>query len=188
MEKGEIKLVVIGGSAGSLEVLLKILPALNLGFSIPVVIVLHRKNTSDSVLAELLQSKIALPVHEVEEKEKIEAGTVYIAPADYHLLFEEDGTFSLDYSEKVHYSRPGIDVSFESAAGVYGSSLLAILLSGASSDGADGFGIVMEKGGVTIAQDPDTAEVSYMPAAAIAKHNVSYVLNVEEITAFLNAL
>src|SRR5688500_3447281 len=116
-------LLVIGGSAGGLEAILQILPALKREPSLAVVLVLHRRG-GESMLTELLQDKTAWNVKEAEEKEPIEPGTLYIAPADYHLLIEKDRTFSLDYSEKIHYSRPAIDVTFETAAEVYGPQVM----------------------------------------------------------------
>ncbi|OJW84636.1 MAG: chemotaxis protein CheB [Bacteroidetes bacterium 46-16] len=188
MAKDKVGLIIIGGSAGSLEVLLQVLPKLKENFSIPIVIVLHRKSADDSLLVDLLSSRVSVPVREIEEKDPVNRSGIYIAPADYHLLFEEDGTFSLDYSEKVNYSRPSIDVVFESAAGVYGSSLVTILLSGANADGTEGCKVVIQKGGITIAQDPDEAEVAYMPGQAIAADAVSYTMKIRDMISFLNAL
>jgi two-component system, chemotaxis family, protein-glutamate methylesterase/glutaminase len=191
MEENRIKktaLIVIGGSAGSLDVLLQLLPAIGLEFSIPIIIVLHRKSSNDNLLADLLSSRTHLKVKEADEKEPVRPGHIYIAPADYHLLLEADRTFSLDYSEKVNYSRPSIDVVFHSAAEVYGPSLVCFLLSGANSDGTEGFRTVQEKGGTTIAQDPDTAEVDYMPRNAILQHCADKVLTREEMAAYINSL
>lgn len=173
-------LLVIGGSAGSLEVIMELLPVLSASIRFAVVIVIHRRN-SDSVLTELLGEKTVLPVKEVEEKEAITPATVYIAPADYHLLVEEDQSFSLDFSEKLHYSRPGIDATFETAADAYGPSLCCILLSGANADGAEGLRYVKEKGGRTIVQNPDNATVAYMPQQAIAHSLIDRILTTEEM-------
>src|SRR6476661_712311 len=156
------ELLLIGGSAGSLEAILNLLPALQSEKHLAIVLVLHRRS-GESLLSNLLAEKLAWPVKEAEEKESIHAGTVYIAPADYHLLVESNKTISLDYSEKVHYSRPSIDVTLESAAEVYGDSLVAILLSGANQDGTFGLQKVKEAGGYVIVQDPLDAAVSYMP-------------------------
>lgn len=130
--------LIIGGSAGSLDVLLKVLPFIRTDITFAIIIVLHRKPTADGLLAGLLSSKTALLVKEVEEKENIVPGIVYIAPSDYHLLIEKDHTFSLDNSEKVNYSRPSIDVTFKSAAEVYKNNLVCFLLSGSNADGVDG--------------------------------------------------
>lgn len=130
------KIIAIGGSAGSLEVVLKIVEALPAVTSSVFIIVLHRKNGPDSILADLFSSKTTLPVKEVEDKEPISPGAIYIAPPDYHLLIEDEENFALDSSEKVQYSRPSIDVSFQSVADCFGAAVLGILLSGANADGA----------------------------------------------------
>lgn len=171
------ELLLIGGSAGSLEALLKLLPALQQAYSLAIVLVLHRRS-GESLLSQLLAEKTVWPVKEAEEKEAVCAGTIYIAPADYHLLLENDKTFSLDYSEKVHYSRPSIDVTFESAAEVYGKSLMAVLLSGANADGSGGLQRIKEAGGYILVQDPQEAAVAYMPQQAIAHNAVDAVVPV----------
>ena len=182
------ELLVIGGSAGSLEVLLAILPFLKKGLDFAIIIVMHRKNNNDSMLTTLLASKTKWKVKEAEEKEHILAGTIYIAPSDYHLLIENDLTISLDDSEKINYSRPSIDVTFECAAGVYGSSLVCILLSGANADGVDGLKTVKSKNGMVIVQDPATAEVSFMPQQAIDRVSVDKILPIDQMAAFVNNL
>ncbi|WP_121357354.1 chemotaxis protein CheB [Flavisolibacter nicotianae] len=190
MAQGSIikkELLLIGGSAGSLEAILQLLPAIQNEKGLAIVLVLHRRN-SESLLPNLLSEKIAWPVKEAEEKETILAGTVYIAPADYHLLIENDKTISLDYSEKVHYSRPSIDVTFESAAEVYGESLIAILLSGANQDGSVGLKKIKEAGGYVIVQDPTEAVVSYMPQYAIDHVRVDAVLPVAKMPALIHEL
>lgn len=186
--KNNYDIIVIGGSAGSLEVILKILPKLKPKLNFAIVIVLHRKKTSDSTLLNLLTSKTHLPVREVEDKDVITAGTIFIAPPDYHLLVESNNTFSLDYSEKINYSRPSIDPTFETIADVYKKNALAIILSGANADGVYGLKTIKNKGGVVIAQNPETAEVPYMPEQAILNVDVNYVLTVDEIIEFINAL
>ena len=179
------ELVLIGGSAGSLEVLINLLPLLNKNLDLSIVIVVHRK-PGESLLVDLLSDKTTWPVKEVEEKEKIEKRSIYLAPPDYHLLLEKDKTFSLDFSEKVHFSRPAIDVSFETAAEVYGPSLIAVLLSGANADGAEGLKQVKMNGGITIVQDPVEASVSYMPQQAISLMQVDYIANTKEIANIIN--
>lgn len=186
MAEDKIDIVVIGGSAGSLEALLEILPGLKEGFALPVVLVLHRKQSNDSILTDLLAARSSLKVKEIEEKETPESGTLHIVPPDYHLLFENDRTFSLDVSERVNYSRPSIDVVFQSAADVYHSNLLCILLSGANADGTDGFRHVQENGGITIAQSPESAEVAYMPQHAIMANVATHVMDIKGIIAYLN--
>jgi len=180
------KLIVIGGSAGSLEVILQILPALNPNLNVPVIIVIHRRNSYKSLLATLLSTKTGLKVKEAEEKENILPGNIYLAPADYHLLIEKNFTFSLDLSEKVNYSRPSIDVTFECAAEAYGSNILCILLSGANSDGVEGLKTVKENGGIAAIQDPATAEVSFMPLQALQHVAIDHIFKVAEIAHFIN--
>ena len=181
-------LVVIGGSAGSLEVVLKILPLLKPGSSASIIIVMHRKNTYDFSLSDLLATKTKWNVLEAEEKQVLQHDHVYLAPADYHLLIERDHTISLDVSEKVNFSRPSIDVTYESAADVYQSSLAAILLSGANDDGVEGLKKVKSSGGLTIVQDPKTAAVAYMPQHAINEVDVDLILLPEELGSLINQL
>lgn len=178
----------IGGSAGSLEVLLRVFPAIREDLPFPIVIVVHRKQGTDFLLADLISKKTKLKVKEAEEKEKILNKTVYIAPSDYHLLIEKDMTFSLDYSEKVNYSRPSIDVTFQSAAEVYQDGLVCLLLSGSNADGVNGLMTVESYGGETLVQDPESAQVDYMPAQAIARVRISEILKIEEMASYINKL
>jgi len=179
---------IIGGSAGSLDVLLKVLPLINVAIKFPIVIVIHRKHGTDSLLPDLLSSRTKLRVKEVDEKEALTAGTIYIAPSDYHLLIEQDRTFSLDYSEKINYSRPSIDVTFQTAAEVYKEKLACLLLSGSNSDGVNGLKSVKIWGGTALIQDPKTAQVAYMPAQAQANVKIDNVLSIEDIAEFINLL
>lgn len=192
MEKSKItpssKMLVIGGSAGSIEVLLQVIPGIKKNITFPIVIVLHRKSSADSSLSDLFSTRTSLPVKEVDDKETIQNGIIYLAPADYHLLFEKDKSFSLDFSEKVSYSRPSIDVSFESASDIYGKHLSCLLLSGANSDGVEGLRITKKNGGQIAVQDPETAEAPYMPQYAINKGNVELILKPEEIIDFINGI
>lgn len=189
MAKGKLipakKLIVIGGSAGSLDVILKILPALMIS-NAALVFVLHRKSSADSTLIDLLAAKTHLPVKEVEEKDMVTAANIFVVPGDYHLLFETDFTFSLDYSEKINYSRPSIDVVFQSASDVYGENLLCILLSGANADGTEGMKYAKENKAVTVAQLPSSAEVPYMPEQAIAAQAADYIYDIPEIISAIN--
>ncbi len=180
--------LIIGGSAGSLDVLLRVLPAINPLLSFPMVIVIHRKHDADSLLPELLSSRTVLNVKEVDEKEPILPGNIYIAPSDYHLLIEQDRTFSLDYSEKINYSRPAIDVTFQTAAEVYKEGLVCLLLSGSNSDGVEGLQSVKDWGGKVIVQDPKSAQVPYMPAQAEKLVKIDYVLPIETMAEFINLL
>lgn len=181
-------LLVIGGSAGSLDVLLQLLPELEPAWPLAMIIVLHRRADSDTLLSELLSSKTCLSVKEAEEKDILLPGCIYVAPADYHLLIEPDGSLTLDASEKVHYSRPSIDVTFMSAAEACGSHLYCLLLSGANMDGAAGLQTVHDLGGFTAVQDPETAEASFMPKHAINTVSVDKVLNIREMIDFVKEL
>lgn len=182
------KVIVIGGSAGSLEVILQLFAKLPHIGSLVIVLILHRRNTDDNVLEELLRMKSGLQIIEIEDKTPIESGHVYVAPADYHLLFETNLLFSLDVSEKVHYSRPSIDVGFESAADVFESKLTAILLSGANNDGTDGLLAVKNNNGTVVVQSPETAEVPFMPGYAINHLTPDYVLSPNEMAEFISNL
>lgn len=183
-----VELVVIGGSAGSLDVILHTLQYLQKDIPFAIVIVLHRKSSVQSTLAELLKTRSGLQVKEPEDKEVIQRGCVYIAPADYHLLIENNQTFSLDYSEKVNFSRPSIDVTFETAAEVYSNKLFALMLSGANADGVQGLMAVKKNKGLTAAQNPQEAEVPFMPQQAIDKVGVDYILSTIEIPIFINQI
>jgi two-component system chemotaxis response regulator CheB len=149
--------VVIGASAGALEALSIILPALPAQSALPLMIVVHLPPDRRGIMTEIFQAKCSVPVREAEDKEPIRAGTVYFAPSNYHLLIEENRTLSLSSDEPVLYSRPSVDVLFESAADVYGRALIAIVLSGANHDGAAGLKTVIEAGGLGIVQSPDNA-------------------------------
>lgn len=187
MEKDHLKkLYVIGGSSGSLDVLLAILPLFKPLHQTAIIIVLHRKSFRDSMLPELFTIHTSLTIKEAEEKEPITEGHIYIAPADYHLLIETDGTLSLDVSEKINYSRPSIDISMETAAEAYRKKTVGILLSGANADGVRGLEKIKECGGFTIAQEPSTAIVDYMPRQAIERGVADAILIPTEIAGFIN--
>lgn len=188
MPRSDYAVVVIGGSTGSLDVLLPVLAAIQPPLTVAMIVVVHRKNTSSSGLADLLSLKTSVPVHEVDDKDELRPGNIYLAPADYHLLVERNGTFSLDDSEKVNYSRPAIDVTFESAADVYGAAAVGILLSGANADGTRGLNAIKQAGGLTAAQLPETALAAFMPQQAIANVAVDRVLDVPGLVQFLNEL
>ena len=178
--------VIIGGSAGSLEVVLSLLPVLNKDLPIALIIVLHRKSSYDSSLADLLSERTSWPTKEVEEKDMIWERHIYLAPGNYHVLIENDHSFSLDVSEKVNYSRPSIDISFESAAEVFGSNLTGILLSGANSDGVEGLIQIKKHGGTCVAQDPNTAEVAFMPKQAVKDAPLDFIISGDKMGEFLN--
>lgn len=177
--------VVIGVSAGGINALGKILPALPDDFPLPVIIVQHRHPTSDDQIIRIFNKKSSLTVKEADDKENIKPGIVYIAPPDYHLLIENDKTFSLSLDGPVNYSRPSIDVLFESASDVYGPYLIGIILTGANNDGSYGLKRIKERGGLAIVQNPETAEADIMPRAAIAAAKIDRVLTLERIVPFL---
>lgn len=177
--------VVIGTSAGGLTALSTLLENLPLNYPLPIIVVQHRSKEPRDLLEEILQTKCKLKVKQADEKERIESGFVYIAPPDYHLLIENDCTFSLTADEAVLYSRPSIDVLFESAASVYTSSLVGIILTGANGDGARGIRTIAEKNGLTIAQNPDEALFPAMPLASIDTKKVNHIFTLAEIQSFL---
>lgn len=177
--------VVIGASAGALEALSVILPALPAEFALPVIVVVHVPPDRHSLLAELFQAKCQVTVMEAEDKEPICAGTVYFAPSDYHLLVEVDRSLSVSSDEPVLFSRPSIDVLFESAADAYGPALIAIILTGANEDGAKGLRAVVDAGGIALVQDPHAAFASAMPEAAIDMVPDARVMSLAAIAAYL---
>lgn len=164
-----IECVVIGGSAGAIDGLLKILPLLPSNFAVPILIVVHLPPEGRSLLPELFGPRCQIAVKEVEDKESIHGGTVYFAAPNYHLLVEGDRTLSLSSDEPVLYSRPSIDVLFESAADAFGSGLLALVLSGANSDGAAGARAIAAAGGSVWVQNPDGAEAALMPRSTLTQ-------------------
>jgi len=182
-------MIIIGGSAGSIPICISLLKALSHNKDIPVVLVIHRMRNVVSQLDKLLTREAgSVKITEPEDKQVIAKGKIYLAPQNYHLLFEEDHSFSLDYSDPVHYSRPSIDVSFESAGRAYGNKVLAILLSGANADGADGISYLSDIGATCIVQNPDSAQYPAMPASAIAIGKNIRIMNEEEMIIFLHEL
>ena len=179
-----VELVVIGCSLGGLHALETVLHGLPPGFPLPVAVVQHRA-AEESTLASLLQLHCALPVAEVNDKDRLVAGRVYIAPADYHLLVD-GGRFALSTDDRVLYARPSIDVLFESAADAYRDRVIGVILTGASADGTQGALRIKQKGGRVVAQDPETAEAPVMPRAAIAAGAVEEVLGLDDIALYLS--
>ena len=177
--------IVIGLSLGGMKVLSAILPALPIDFFLPILIVQHRHVDSDEFLSEYLNKMSTINVVTAEDKMPLQSKTVYIAPPNYHMLVESNKTICLSDDPPINYSRPSIDELFESAAYVYQDKLIGIILTGANTDGSEGLKIIKRYGGLTIAQDPTTAEIDDMPKAAIAKTQVDYVLNLKEIIAFI---
>ncbi len=188
MSTSSVEAVVIGASAGALEALSAFLPTLPKDYALPVMIVVHLPPDKNSVMADLLKSKCKIDVREAEDKEPIRAATVYLAPPDYHLLVEPDKRLSLSSDDPVHFSRPSIDVLFESAADAYGPGLVGLVLTGGSSDGANGLRAVHQAGGQALVQDPATANVPLMPQSALEACPSARVMSLPEITTFLNHL
>jgi two-component system, chemotaxis family, protein-glutamate methylesterase/glutaminase len=167
-ELRDVDAIVIGASAGAITALLHLLPSLPAEFPRPIIVVVHVAPQHSSSLGELLQPRCRVTVKEAEDKEEMKPGTVYVAPPDYHLLVEKDRRLSLSTEEPVNFSRPSIDVLFESAVDVYGGRLLAIILTGANNDGAQGVHAVCEAGGRAWVQTPASAQARSMPEAALA--------------------
>jgi two-component system chemotaxis response regulator CheB len=183
-----IEAVVIGASAGGFEALFSVLTGLPSTYPMPLVAVLHLPDHHESKLAELFGYRLALRVREARDKETLEPGILYFAPSGYHLSIETDRSFSFSCEERVSYARPSIDVLFASAADAYGKSLAAILLTGANYDGAAGLAGTQVAGGLTIVQDPATAEVATMPEAAIRRMTPDLTLSLAEIHSLLRRL
>jgi len=180
--------IVIGASAGGVEALSVLLPALPAVFEPSLFIVLHLPRERPSLLAEIFRRRCALPVREAEDKEPVAPGTIYFAPPDYHMLVEKNRQIALSADEPIHYSRPSIDVLFESAADAYGERLLGIILSGGNEDGSAGLQAVHKAGGVTVVQQPDSAKVPVMVVSALQRGGVDFVLPLDEIAALLRRL
>jgi two-component system chemotaxis response regulator CheB len=184
-QNAKLKLLVIGGSAGGLAMVLKLIPLLNIDMNLSVVIVFHRKQSEDNVLIDVLTKRTRFRVKEADDKDLLVPGTVFVAPADYHLLIEKDGTLTLDDSEKVHYSRPSIDVTFESAAEAHFGSLACLLLSGANADGVAGLVAAKKSGAYVVVQDPKSAEVAFMPQTALDNLKPDLVIDGNNLTEFV---
>ena len=181
------KIVVLGASAGGLDAFYNVLPPLPADYPFPVLIVQHIPPDKKSVVAELLAAKCQLAVREAEDKEPLEPGHAYIAPPDYHMLVENTGVLSLSSDEPVFYSRPSIDVLFESAADAYGANVIGVILSGANSDGAAGLAAIAANGGRAIVQQPDTAYASMMPESAAEACPTAEILPLAGIAAALQS-
>lgn len=180
--------VVIGASAGGSAALEQILPALPADYRLPVILVQHLHPQQDGPSLVYRLDYCALHFKEAEEKEAILPGYIYFAPPNYHLLVEDDFTFGLSVDEKVNFTRPSIDVLFESAAEAYGKRLVGIVLSGGNHDGAAGLQAIQRRGGLVVVQDPDTAEVAFMPRAALNAVKADYIFSPAEIAAWLPGL
>lgn len=182
-----LRAVVIGGSAGGVSALLRILPRLRPDLPGPVLVVLHLPPGRDSALTPLFNSRPGLPAKDAEDKEPLLPGRVYFAPPGYHLLVERKGHLSLSADEPVLFSRPSIDVLFETAADVFGPRLLGVVLSGASADGARGLAAIGRAGGRAAVQAPASAEMGTMPLAALAAWPQAEALPCEDIAALANS-
>jgi two-component system chemotaxis response regulator CheB len=183
-----IQAVAIGASAGAVQALLAILPALPASFSLPVLVVVHVPPDRSNMLVPLFQSKCRITVKEAEDKEPVEKGVIYFAPSDYHMLVETDGCVALSTDEPVNYSRPSIDVLFESAADYYGSALVGVILTGANHDGAAGLRAVADVGGVAVVENPDGAYASAMPHAALEATPSATIMKHDQILSYLSSL
>jgi two-component system chemotaxis response regulator CheB len=177
--------VVIGVSAGGMEALHAVLSVLPPDFPVPVIVVQHMAPHSDDFLAQYLNDRCQPHVKEADEKETMRPGVVYLAPANYHLLVEDDKTLSLAVTKRINYARPAIDVLFESAADAFGPELIGIVLTGANDDGSRGLKKIKDQGGLVIVQDPEEAVADIMPRAAIAATAVDHILPLEAIGHFL---
>jgi len=172
--------VAVGTSWGGLSAMTKLLGGLPQDFPIPIVIVQHRGKDSNELLSQLLQDSTDLTVCEIEDKDALSPGRVHVAPANYHVMLEP-GYASLTIEEPVRYSRPSIDVMFDSAAATYGPTAIGVVLTGANEDGARGLAHIIERGGRALVQDPKTAEIPIMPNAAIKAAPTAEVLPLDRL-------
>lgn len=175
------KAVVIGVSTGGVAALKQLLPALPADFPIPILVVSHLTPTSDDGLAVLLNSLSSIRVKEADEEEALSPGTVYLAPANYHLLVERKGCLSLSIDPPVNFARPSVDVLFESAAEIFGPALIGVVLTGAGSDGSKGLLTIRQRGGITVVQAPADAEMDSMPKQALALLSPDYLIPLQEL-------
>ncbi|NJO03625.1 MAG: chemotaxis protein CheB [Bacteroidia bacterium] len=177
--------IVIGGSAGSFQVISKILSTLPADFELPIIMCLHRLRHVRNGFVEALNIKSTINIQEPVDKETIKKGKIYLAPANYHLSVELGNTFALTTEELVNNSRPSIDIMLQTAAYAYRQRLVGILLSGANKDGAYGMKQISDKGGLTVVQDPQDCLIDTMPSSAMQVTNIDYVLKINEIVDFL---
>jgi two-component system chemotaxis response regulator CheB len=185
MTQQRAEAIVIGTSAGALDALTETLKSLPRDSSLPIMVVAHLPPGRQSLLAELIGARCIMAVREAEDKEPIMAGVVYFAPPDYHLLVETDRRLSLSSDDPVQYSRPSIDVLFESAAEVYEAGLIGVILTGANSDGAHGLRAIVDAGGLALVQRPDLASSAEMPRAALAACPTARAMSLEQLGAYL---
>jgi two-component system, chemotaxis family, protein-glutamate methylesterase/glutaminase len=185
---GRVDAIAIGASAGGVEALSVILPALRERTRAAVFVVLHIPRERPSLLATIFGDKCAAPVREAEDKELVEPGTIYFAPPDYHLLVDRGPSIALSTDEPVHYSRPSIDVLFESAVDQYRSRLLGIILTGANEDGAAGLAAVERGGGIALVQHPESAQAPLMIESALSRTPSALALTLEQIAGLFRTL
>lgn len=185
---GPIRAVVIGASAGAVQALLKLLPALPIHYPLPILVVVHVPSDRANMLVPLLRDKCGMAVQEAEDKEPLGPGVIYFAPSDYHLLVETNGHLALSWDEAVNYSRPSIDVLFESAADAFGPGLVGVILTGANHDGAAGLRAIIDAGGQGVIEDPAEAYAQAMPMAAIEACPTAKILNLDGIASYLSNL
>ncbi|MEY4641303.1 MAG: hypothetical protein RLZZ227_1297 [Pseudomonadota bacterium] len=188
MSGAGVQAVVVGASAGALEALSVILPQLPGNYCLPILVVVHVPPDKASLLTTILAAKCHMKVHEAEDKQAIEAGAIYVAPPGYHLLVEKDRTLSLSTEEEVHFSRPSIDVLFETAVDAYGAQLAGIVLSGANNDGAQGLRAIADAGGTAVVQQPEMAFSPFMPLAALKACPCAQVMSLDMIATWLTSL
>lgn len=179
------QIIVIGCSLGGMQALQMILGGLPKDFCLPIIVAQHRHKRSNEGLPAFLRRHTHMNVVDADDKQWIRNGTIYLAPADYHLLVEKGGELNLSVDDAVRYSRPSIDVLFESAADAYGAAVIAIILTGANDDGTRGAARIKKRGGIVVAQDPKTAESAVMPQAAINAGVVDQILPLDQIASFL---
>lgn len=182
------KYVLIGGSAGSFQTILSLLEALPKNYPFPIFLILHRLKNVRSGFIEALSIKSKVNLLEPEDKNIIEEGNIYLAPANYHMYIEFDNTISLSIEEPVNHSRPSIDITFSSAANSLRDKTIAVLLSGANKDGAAGLKDISEAGGITVIQDPNDAQIQTMPQAALDMFKVDKIMSAEEIINYISKL
>lgn len=179
------KYLIIGGSAGSFQIVLKLLEQLPKDYPYPIFLILHRLKDIRSGFIEALSTKCKMPICEPNDKDIIQKSNIYLAPANYHMYFETDLTISLSTEEPLNHSRPSIDISFMSAAHIFSNKACGILLSGANKDGAFGIKTIKDNGGFTIVQDPREAQIATMPQSALSLFDPHKILNSEEIVNFV---
>lgn len=180
--------VAIGCSAGGIKALHEILPLLPADFALPVIVVCHSGPSARDLLSAVISRGCPLPVAEAEERSPALPGRVHVAPPDYHLLVEDDGTFSLSVDKRVNNVRPAIDILLETASDTWGEGLLAVLLTGANDDGAAGMAAVRRAGGTCIVQDPEGATAETMPRAAIARGGADWIAPLDRIAFLITSL